>query len=97
MKNLLQEIIISKREKIGTKSSKILKVYIPLLTLRPRLLFTRKGSITLKCLETKGCPGFSWPPGKTAYTELHASRNNLLRSKSPPSLRGGSAVKSQKH
>ena len=28
----------------------------PLLTLRPRLLLTRKGSITLKCLEVNGCP-----------------------------------------
>lgn len=66
---------------------------LPLLTLRPRLLLTRKGSITLKCFETNGCPLFSWPPGKTAYTELQASRNNLLSSNSPLSLRGGSAVK----
>lgn len=42
------------------------EINTPLLTLRPRLLLTRKGSMTLKCLETKGCPWFSGPPGKTA-------------------------------
>lgn len=38
------------------KIRQFFKINIPLLTLRPRLLFTRKGSMTLKYLETKGCP-----------------------------------------
>ncbi len=58
-------------------------------------MFIRNGSITLKCLETKGCPWFSWPTGKTAYTKLQASRNFLSSSKSPPSFRGGSAANIQ--
>lgn len=98
MNNSLAELHASRHEQFKTSSSEscLIRCHVPLLTLRPRLLFTRKGSITLKCLETKGGPEFSWPLGKTAYTELHASRNSLLSSKSPPSFLGGSAVTPKK-
>lgn len=68
-------------------------IEVPLLTLRPRLLFARKGSMTLKCLDMKGNSWFSWPIGKAEYTELQALRKTLLSNSSPPSFRGGSAAR----
>jgi hypothetical protein len=65
---------------------------LPLLTLLPRLLFVRKGSITLKCLETNGWPWLSWVWGITPYAELHVSRKDLFSKHAPLSFRGGSAA-----
>lgn len=74
---------------------KINKNLIPLLTLRPRLLFSFKGSTMLRCFWGNERMWISSPLNGTENDSTQFLRKSLLSNKSPPSFSGVSAGKSQ--
>lgn len=69
------------------------KLYLPLLTLRPRLLFSFSGSTMLRCFMGNALEFASYPLAGTEKVSKQLWRKSLLSNKSPPPLSGVSAAR----